>query len=116
MQDNNQFLSSLSSMTPDQTGYDSSKHKKKRIGADGILRAVLACVFIAIFLYSSGSVAERFIADKKEQDTLTEIIVQSALSPDRRITNTTTPRDTQNTKPPLRLLTANIPILMRGSW
>ncbi len=88
MQDENQFLSSLSSMTPDQTGYDSSKQKKKRIGADSILRAVLACVFIAIFLYSSNSVVERFIADKKEQDTLTEVIVESALSP---LASTVTP-------------------------
>ncbi len=81
MQDKNQFLSSLSSMTPEQTGYDSSKHKKKRLGADSILRAVLACVFIGIFIFSSNAVLERFLADKQEQDTYLEIIAESALSP-----------------------------------
>ena len=104
MQDNNQFLSSLSSMTPDQTGYDSSKHKKKRMGADSILRAALACVFIAIFLYSSNSVVERFIADKKEQDTLTEVIVESALSP---LASTVTPDNLLSLYDSINLVTDN---------
>ena len=68
-------------MTPDQTGYDSSKHKKKRMGADSILRAALACVFIAIFLYSSNSVVERFIADKKEQDEALKTEIAQVIYP-----------------------------------
>ena len=78
----NQFLASLSSMTPEQAGYDASKHKKRRIGKDSIVRALLACVFLGIFVFSASTIAKRYMADKKEQDAYNEITaVNSALTP-----------------------------------
>lgn len=82
MEHNNSFLQSLSSMSPEQTGYDSSKHKKRRIGKDSVVRTLLACVFLGIFVFSAGTIVKRYLDDRREQGAYEEItLADSALKP-----------------------------------
>lgn len=81
-QNTNEFISSLSSMSPKETGYDPKSHKRKRISKDGIIRSVLVCIFLGIFLYSSFSIFQRFMLDREADKTYSELAgVDSALSP-----------------------------------
>lgn len=78
----NEFLTSISSMTPEQTGYDKASHKKRKAGADGIIRALLVCVFLGIFVFSAVSIAERLYQDNLEKNAYSELTnADSALAP-----------------------------------
>ncbi len=81
-ENNNAFLDSLSSMSPDQTGYDKKSSQKRKGSADGIIRGILVCVFLGIFVFSAGSIVKRLYQDKMEEQTYNELTnVDSALSP-----------------------------------